>query len=189
MRPALPIPILFMLTLLAPAGGAQALSIREFQFLEDPNTHALVHAAPAPDPESTRNAGTDECSPGRDLTGAGRLLATALGDNIQKAGTRIDHVVASPRCHAIETARLLELVPIDRRDYLAPEPPEGMTAEDQRDEVLVYLAGLRPMQTALLVTHGRNIASLTGVETVPGEVLIVTVGPLGQIEVRFSIKP
>ncbi|HUF57724.1 MAG TPA: hypothetical protein VMM55_14310, partial [Thermohalobaculum sp.] len=150
-------------------GGAGALSARELQFLEDHYTHALVHAAPARDPESTRNAREDECSAGEDLTGPGRLVAMALGDNIQKAGTRVDHVVASPRCDAMMTARLLELVPIDSRDYLAAEPPEGMTAEEQRDEALVYLAGLRPSVTALLVTHGRNIAALTGVETVPGE--------------------
>lgn len=181
--------ILLSLSAVALADTAGALSVREFQFLEDPYTHALVHAAPARDPESTRNARSDECSAREDLTGPGRLLAMTLGDKIQKAGTRVDHVLASPLCNALVTARLLELVPVDPRDYLAAEPPEGMTAEDQRDEALVYLAGLRPMETALLVTHGRNIATLTGVETVPGEVLIVTVDPLGRIDVRFSIAP
>lgn len=181
--------ILLLLSALTLAGGADAFSARELQFLEDNYTHALVQAPPAPDPESTRNAREDECSASKDLTGPGRLVAMALGDNIQKAGTRVDHVVASPRCNAMMMAHLLELVPIDTRDYLAAEPPEGMTAEEQRDEALVYLAGLRPSDTALLVTHGRNIAALTGVETVPGELLIVTVDPLGRIEVRFSIVP
>ena len=171
------------------AGEVGALSLRELQFLEDPHTHALVHAAPARDAESTRNARDDECSASVDLTGPGRLLAGTLGDRIQKAGTRIDDLLASPRCDAVITARLFELVPVGIRDFLAPEPPEGMTADDQRDEALVYLAGLRPSETALLVTHGRNIAALTGVETVPGEMLIVSVSPLGEVEVRFSIAP
>ena len=181
--------ILLCLSALALSSAAGALSARELQFLEDPHTHALVHAAPARDPESTRNARRDECSPAQDLTGPGRLLAMTLGDKIQKAGTRVDHVIASPRCNALVTARLLELVPVDPRDYLAAEPPEGTTADQQRDEALIYLAGLRSSETALLVTHGRNIAALTGVETTPGEVLIVTVSPLGQLEVRFSITP
>ena len=181
--------IFLSLSVLSVSGEADALSAREFQFLEDSYTHALVHAAPARDPDSTRNVRTDECSADRDLSGPGRLLAMALGDRIQSAGTRIDHVVTSPRCDALVTARLLELVPVDPRDHLAAEPPEGMTAEDQSDDTLVYLAGLRPSETALLVTHGQNIATLTGVETLPGEILIVSVSPLGELEVRFSIKP
>ena len=171
------------------AGEAGARSARELQFLEDPYTHALVHAAPARDPASTRDVRRDECAAAVDLTGPGRLLAMTLGDSIQKAGTRVDHVLASPRCDATVTAQLLELVPVNPVDFLAPEPPEGTTAEEQRDEAVVHLAGLRPTETALMVTHGRNIAALTGVETVPGEVLIVSVDPLGQVAVRFSIAP
>lgn len=171
------------------AGVADARSLRELQFLEDSHTHAILHAAPARDPDSDRRWRQNECSPQEDLTGFGRLLAVALGDRIQKAGTRVDHVVASPDCNGVVTAGLLELVPVDVREFLASDPPGDVSAEDQRDEALFYLARLRPSETALLVTHGQNIAALTGLETVPGELLIVTVDSLGQLEVRFSIAP
>lgn len=177
------------LALLLPALSAGAVSLKELQYLEDPHTHAILHASPPRQAESDRNARRDECSPRDDLTGPGRLIASKVGSAIQKAGTRIDHVVASPLCHATVTARLLELVPVDLEPFLAAEPPEGWTPEDQRDEALLYLAGLRPLETALLVTHGQNIAMLTGTETVPGQLLIVEVSPLGELEVRFSVQP
>lgn len=179
----------FALMLLSAAPPAAAISLKELQYLEDPNTHAILNAAPARDPESRRNARTDECSPRQDLTGVGQLLARKVGTVIQKAGTRIDYVLSSPLCNAMVTARQLELVPVTVQAFLAAEPPEGWSAEDQRDEAIFYLAGLRPLETALLVTHGQNIAMLTGLETVPGQLLIVTVSPLGELDVRFSIEP
>lgn len=176
------------LTMLSPSPSWTA-SLRELQFLEDPYTHAILHTAPSPDPEVERNSRRNECSPREDLTRLGLLLARNIGTAIQKAGTRVDHVLASPRCNAVVTARKLELVPVDVEAFLDASPPKGWSAEDQRDEALVFLAGLRPLETALLVTHGQNIAMLTGVETVPGQMLIVSVSPLGELEVRFNVEP
>lgn len=177
-----------MVMLLATAAtSAAALSVRELQYLEDPHTHGLVHALPPRQEDSTRTV-SDECSPAEDLTGPGRLLAGALGESIQKAGVRIDHVLAGPRCNAALTARLMKLVPVDIVGYLDAEADDDK-AELQRDDAIFYLAGLRPLETALLVTHGRNLAALTGMETVPGEMLIVSVSPLGELQVLYSILP
>ena len=171
------------------AAGAGAVSLRDLQYLEDSNTHALLHAPPPRDPESERRWRLNSCSPDEDLTGPGRLLAAAVGDRIQNAGTRVDHVVSSPMCNAVAAAGLLELVPVDVEGFLAPLPAEDGARGDRIDETIFYLANLRASETALLVTHGENIADLTGIETVPGQLLIIDVGPLGKIEVRFSIEP
>lgn len=176
-----------LLISLALAPPAEAMSVRELQYLEDPNTHAILHALPARDPESTRNVRRDECSAREDLTGPGRLAAAAIGETIRKAGTRIDHVVAGPRCNAALTARLLKLVPVDIVSWLDAAQAEG--AAEQAEEAVFYLAGLRPLETALLVAQGQLIAELTAAETVPGELLIVRVSPVGAVELLYRIEP
>ena len=181
--------MLVILPALLLAAGAGAASLRALQYLEDSNTHAILHAPPPREPDSERRWREAECSPEQDLSGPGRLLATAVGDRLRKSGVRVNHVITSPKCNAVATARLLKMDPVNVEEYLAAEPPEGTTLEDLSDQTAFSLASLNADRTALLVTHGSNIAELTGAETVPGELLIVSVSPLGEIEVRFSIEP
>ena len=181
--------MLVILPALLLAAGAGAASLRALQYLEDSNTHAILHAPPPRDEASDRRWRRASCSPEEDLSGPGRLLATALGDRLRKSGVRLNHVITSPMCNAVATAGLLKMDPVSVEEYLAPEPPEGSTLEDLRDQTAFSLASLNAERTAVLITHGPNISELTGVETVPGELLIVSVSPLGEIEVRFSIEP
>ncbi len=187
MRASTAVPLLLSAFVLSSQAGAQ--SLRELQYLEDRNTHAILHAPPPRDEESDRRWREVNCSPEEDLSGPGRLLATAVGLRLRNSGVRVNRVVTSPMCNAVATAGLLKMDPVSVEEYLAPEPPEGGTPEDLSDQAAFHLASMSAERTALVITHGRNIADLTGAETVPGELLIVSVSPLGEIEVRFSIEP
>ena len=154
---------------------------KALQFLEDRYTHALLHQV-GPVAEGTPPAlGRADCTGIRSLSRHQKNHARNVGRMFERAGIHIDMILSSRWCQAFATAQLLELRPVTEEpllDALGDDP------EAQTEAVLDLLDGIRAKESALLVTHGTNIKALSGVETQPGEVVVVRLRPGGDPEIR-----
>lgn len=113
-----------------------------------------------------------DCATQRNLSAAGRDQARRLGAAIKAAGVRVERVLSSRWCRSLETARLMEVGPVE------PFPPIDSFFQDrgegpaQTRAVEAFIAGLGP-STVVMVTHQVNITALTGIFPRSGEGIVV----------------
>jgi phosphohistidine phosphatase SixA len=134
---------------------------------------ALVRHADAPgsgDPPGWR---LDDCRTQRNLNERGRAQAGALGDAFRMQAVPIGKIVSSQWCRCVETARLMtlgdveEVAAFNNAHVLSGQRPQ--LAADGR----AYVQAWRGPGVLVVVTHGANIALLTGITPAPGEIVVV----------------
>lgn len=169
--------ILFVMLLSAPASADE----RSLQFLEDRYTHAFLHQV-GPVAEGTPPAlGRADCIDKRPLSRHQRNHARAVGRMFERSGIHLDLILSSRWCQAIATSQLLKLRPVTEEPILNLL---GEDADAQVEATLDLMDGIRPKESALMVTHGANIKAVTGLDTQPGEVVVVRLKPGQDLEIR-----
>ena len=144
---------------------------------------ALMRHADAPggvgDPAGFR---IEDCATQRNLSAKGRADAEKIGARLKSERIAFEKIISSPWCRCIDTATLLQLGPV------AAEATFGnvVVLSDQRQSLT---AGARAVieqwngsGVLLVVTHGANIAALTGISPASGEIVVVRKGSGGGIE-------
>jgi phosphohistidine phosphatase SixA len=118
----------------------------------------------------------EDCATQRNLSDKGRADAAKIGARLKAEGIRIEKILSSPWCRCMETARLLQLGPVEA----APPFSNVFVLRDQTESLT---AGARAVIDAwkgsgilLVVTHGANIFALTGVSPASGEIVVVRGG-------------
>ena len=129
------------------------------------------------------------CATQRNLNAKGRADAVEIGTRIKSEGISFEKILSSPWCRCVDTAKLMDLGPIET------EPTLGNVVV-LRDQVEVLTAGARTLIAGwkgrgalLVVTHGANIRALTGVSPAQGEIVVVAAGADGSIEPVGRIPP
>jgi phosphohistidine phosphatase SixA len=123
-----------------------------------------------------------DCATQRNLSDAGRAQARRAGERLRAAGVRVDRVLSSRWCRALETARLLDVGPVE------PFPPIDSFFEDRSEgpqrtaAVRAFLRGLGD-RTVLMVTHQVNITALTGIFPRSGEIIVAKPDGTGDLVV------
>jgi len=143
---------------------------------------ALMRHAEAPgnagDPPGFR---LDDCSTQRTLSPKGRSDAQAVGQRLRAGGVGITKLLSSPWCRCVDTARLLDLGPVE----IEPSFGNAFVQADQRGALTAGAKAIITQWTGpgtlLVVTHGANIQALTGVNPASGEVVVVAPAPDGTI--------
>lgn len=137
-----------------------------------PGRAILIRHAIAPgggDPPGFR---LGDCTTQRNLSEEGRVQARSIGRRFRERGIRVDGVLSSRWCRALETASLLDLGAVEPF-----EPLDSFFSAPQRAPQAI--AGLQArldglgQQTLILVSHQVNISGLTGVGVASGEAIIV----------------
>jgi len=141
---------------------------------------ALMRHADAPggfgDPADFK---LDDCATQRNLSAKGRADARGIGARLRSEGIAVDRILSSPWCRCIDTAKLLELGPVEA------EPTFGnvVVLRDQRDSLTAGGRAVIDQWTGsgilLVVTHGANIQALTGISPASGEIVVVRGGSGG----------
>ena len=141
---------------------------------------ALMRHADAPggfgDPAGFK---LDDCATQRNLSAKGRADARGIGARLRSEGIAVDRILSSPWCRCIDTAKLLELGPVEA------EPTFGnvVVLRDQRDSLTAGGRAVIDQWTGsgilLVVTHGANIQALTGISPASGEIVVVRGGSGG----------
>jgi phosphohistidine phosphatase SixA len=134
---------------------------------------ALVRHADAPgagDPPGWR---IGDCRTQRNLSERGRAQARALGERFRAQAVPVGKVVSSQWCRTIETARLMNLGDVEQSAAFN----NAHVLSGQRLQLAAdgraYVQAWRGPGVLVVVTHGANIALLTGVSPAQGEIVVV----------------
>lgn len=141
---------------------------------------ALMRHTDAPggagDPAGFR---VDDCATQRNLSAKGRADAQRIGARLRSEGIVVERLLSSPWCRCMDTATLLELGLVETSStfgnvVVLSDQKETLTAGARA--VLDKWAGSGIL---LVVTHGANIAALTGISPASGEIVVVRSGSGG----------
>ena len=154
-----------------------------FARLSQPSIVAIVRHAHAPGTGDSGKFTFDDCTTQRNLDVRGREQAREIGAAIRAAGVTVDRVLTSQWCRCRDTARLLDLGPVEDLLALNSFFRNPARADRQTAELRQFLFGLPPDEIVILVTHYVNIRALTGRGAASGEVFLLDIGRHGSISV------
>ena len=181
--------LLLALALLAALFLPPAPTVADARFarLSQPGSVAIVRHAHAPGTDDPANFALDDCATQRNLDARGRAQAREIGAAIRDAGVSVDRVFTSQWCRCSDTAKLLDLGPVEHLPALNSFFRNPAHADRQTAELRQLLLGLPPVETVILVTHYVNIRALTGRGVASGEVILLEIGRDGMISVVDQI--
>ena len=149
----LPVLLLSLLgcSLLPPALAEAPLALGE---LRPPGRLLMLRHASAPGFGDPPQFALDDCATQRNLDAAGRAQARRLGERLRAAGLARARVWSSQWCRCLETARLLDLGPVEALPALNSFFDRPARREPTLAALRAFLAGL-PTDGApvILVTH------------------------------------
>ena len=129
----------------------------------------------------------DDCSTQRNLSAKGRADAQAVGKNLRAKGVAVARLLSSPWCRCVDTARLMDLGPVE----IEPMFANAFVLAEQRNALTAgakaIVTGWKGPETLLIVTHGANIQALTGHSPAGGEIVVVSVGADGSLQMVGSL--
>jgi broad specificity phosphatase PhoE len=160
--------------------------------LSEPGTIAILRHAHAPGVGDPPNFALDDCATQRNLSDEGRAQARALGDAFRAHGIRQAKVYSSPWCRCLETARLLDLGPVEPLDALSNLYGHPERTEPQMKELRAFLKEIAPSVATtkvILVTHNVVIAALVGESTGSADVVVLKLANDGTPTVAGRIHP
>ena len=147
-----------------------------FARLTQPGIVAIVRHAHAPGTGDSTKFRLDDCTTQRNLDERGREQAREIGAAIRAAGVTVNRVLTSQWCRCRDTARLLDLHPVDDLPALNSFFRNPDRADRQTAELRQFLFDLPPGESIVLVTHYVNIRALTGRGASSGEVFLLKIG-------------
>ena len=170
--------LLFAIALIAALYLPPAPTAADMRFarLSQPGIVAMVRHAHAPGTGDSTRFLLDDCTTQRNLDVRGREQARAIGAAIRAAGVTVDRVLTSQWCRCRDTARLLDLGPVEELPALNSFFRNPARADRQTAELRQFLFGLPSGETVILVTHYVNIRALTGRGAASGEVFLLEIG-------------
>ncbi len=117
----------------------------------------------------------NDCATQRNLDDRGREQARALGEAFRSRGVRVDRVESSPWCRCIDTARLMNVGPVETTWALVPDLNPGSTPR------LLQLKDLasdwRGPGTLVLVAHALTVRPLVGILPEQAETVVLKPAP------------
>ena len=132
-----------------------------FARLSQPGIVAMLRHAFAPGTDDPAKFALDDCTTQRNLDAQGREQARKIGAAIRAAGVTVDRILTSQWCRCRDTARFLDLGPVEDLSALNSFFRNRDRAGPQTAKLQQFLLGLPPGKTVVLVTHQVNIAALT----------------------------
>lgn len=156
--------------------SAQTAADTRFARLSEPGIVAFVRHAHAPGTGDSRKFRLEDCTTQRNLDVRGREQAREIGAAIRAADVTVDRVLTSQWCRCRDTARLLDLGPVEDLLALNSFFRNPARTERQTTELRKFLFGLPPEEIVILVSHYVNIRALTGRGAASGEVYLLKIG-------------
>jgi phosphohistidine phosphatase SixA len=151
---------------------------------------ALMRHAEAPggagDPPGFR---LDDCRTQRNLSAKGRAEAVAAGERLRREGIAFSRILSSPWCRCRETGELMAMGQVT----IEPAFSNAFVMFDKREsltqEARAVIARWDKAGNLLVMTHGSNIAALTGINPAEGEILVFTAQDVGALQLVGRLPP
>ena len=179
-RLIVPFVVLAALAGLAPAAFAGPAEDELLTLLREGGQVVLMrHTVTTPGVGDPPGMQVQDCATQRNLSEAGRRDAKAIGEKLKTSRISFDHVASSPLCRCKDTAQLT----FGRIDMMLA--PTGRGEREVR-EMRAFLSEKR-RGNAVLVSHGTTIHNAVGIDTAPGEMVIITPAGDGGYIVRGKL--
>ena len=134
----------------------------------------MMRHALAPGVGDPSNFRLNDCSTQRNLSAAGRQQAERIGKTFRDRKIPIASVRSSQWCRCLETAKLLNLKPVEAFPPLNSFFSNASTKKQQTEAVRRLVLASRTAQgVTILVTHQVNITALTNVVPASGESVVL----------------
>ena len=166
---------------------APATADTRFAGLSEPGIVAIMRHALAPGTGDPESFALGDCASQRNLDARGRAQAHRIGAAVRAAGVTVHRVLTSQWCRCRDTARLLDLGPVEPLPALNSFFRDRARADGQTADLRQFLRSLPPHETVVLVTHQVNITALTGRWAASGEVFLLRIGRDGAVTVIEEI--
>ena len=154
-----------------------------------PGHIVIMRHALAPGTGDPSNFALGNCATQRNLSEAGRRQARRTGQFLREAGVRAARVLSSQWCRCLETARLLDLGPVEPLPPLNSFFEARSRGQAQTQALREKIAALDLSRPVAMVTHQVNITALTRVFPSSGEMVVLKRAGDGTIEVLGTIAP
>ena len=149
---------------------------------------ALLRHAIAPGTGDPSGFKLDSCQTQRNLSEEGRDQAVKIGKLFRENRIQTARVFSSQWCRCLETAKLLELGPVQDLSFLNSFFNNYESRESQTQKLSEWLHEQPLGQPLVLVTHQVNITALTNVYPSSGELVIIRRSKTGEFRVIGTIK-
>ncbi len=171
-----------LLLLWAPTAAANDEAL--WSLLRDGGKVVLMrHAVTDPGAGDPPGFTLEDCATQRNLSAAGREDARRVGDVFRARGVPVARVLSSRWCRCLETARLA-FGRVESWPALDSIFAERSRESEQTTAVRALIGEHRTGGNLILVTHGVNIAALTGIVPAQGEMIVLT--PKGRDGFRIA---
>ena len=149
----------------------------------------MMRHALAPGTGDPPNFRLEDCSTQRNLSAEGRAQARRIGEAFRRRGIKVARVLSSQWCRCLETARLMNLGPVEPFAPLNSFFRDRSAQTRQTTEVREFIAANRNTFGAIiLVTHQVNITALTDIVPQSGESVVLRANEQDQVEVIGRIE-
>jgi phosphohistidine phosphatase SixA len=159
-----------------------------WQALQSGDNFALLRHAIAPGSGDPPDFELHQCATQRNLSQEGRDQAKKIGARFRENGIRKAKVSSSQWCRCLETAKLLEIGPVEELDALNSFFQNFGRRDIQTHTLLDWIKAQNLTRPLVLVTHQVNITALTGVYPSSGELVIVHRSKTGGLTVVGTIE-
>ena len=177
-------PLLLFIVQILLAASAFADEAAAWAALREGGHVALMRHTDAPgppgDPPGFR---VDDCKTQRNLSEQGKADAKAVGERLKAQRVPIGKVLSSPWCRCVDTARLMRVGAVQTEPAFSNVVVLNDRVAELTERGRAVIDAWKGPGTLLVVTHGANIAVLTG-GTNPASGEIVVVRPKGDGTLR-----
>lgn len=149
---------------------------------------ALLRHAIAPGTGDPPGFRLGSCQTQRNLSQEGQAQAAKIGKLFRENKIKSAQVFSSQWCRCLETAKLLELGPVQTLAFLNSFFNNYEYRESQTQKLAGWLHEQNLEQPLVLVTHQVNITALTNIYPSSGELVIVRRSKTGEFAVVGTIK-
>ena len=175
--------------LLLGSGPASQADESLWRALRDGQAAVLMRHALAPGTGDPARFSLEDCATQRKLSNEGRQQAREIGDAFRANGIPAATVRSSRWCRCLETARLLDLGPVQPFPALDSFFAARERGPTQTAELREFLSRPHVGPPRVLVTHQVNITALTGVFPSSGEMIVIQPVADGEIRILGRLNP
>ncbi|MGF1643714.1 MAG: histidine phosphatase family protein [Thiotrichales bacterium] len=175
---------------IAGAGYALAQSpAQTWQAVQTGEAFVIIRHADAPGIGDPPEFQIEDCATQRNLSAKGRAQSRRIGAFIRSQGIERVQVLSSQWCRCLDTARLLELGPVEALPALNSFFEAPGRGPEQNAALHTFLTRSDRVGPTILVTHQVNITALTGRHAAAGEIIVFKPSADGPPEVLGRFNP
>ncbi|NMT64220.1 histidine phosphatase family protein [Marinobacter orientalis] len=175
--------------ILIPAGTAQADESEAWEALREGRAVLMLRHALAPGTGDPGNFEVDDCSTQRNLNDRGREQARAWKPLLAEHGITEARVFSSQWCRCLETAREMDVGPVEEMTSLNSFFRNRGNGPMQTEQTIAIVNELEPGLPVVLVSHQVNVTALTDVFPSSNEGVIIALPLSGNPTVLAKVSP